>query len=129
QHAGGLLRRDLGQDRDVVEQGGDVVEEGEERGAGHAVSRGRRVGGLSHPCPRRGMTGAAATQKKDPASRRGPWSTRGGRRDQKSMPPMPPMPPPGIAGSSFFGSSATIASVVIIRPAIDAAFCSAVRVT
>ena len=42
---------------------------------------------------------------------------------------MPPMPPPGIAGSSFFGSSPTIASVVIIRPAIDAAFCSAVRVT
>ena len=43
---------------------------------------------------------------------------------------MPPMPPaPGIAGSSFFGSSATIASVVIIRPAIDEAFCSAVRVT
>src|SRR3546814_8525732 len=36
------------------------------------------------------------------------------------MPPMPPMPPPpGIAGSSFFGASATIASVVIIRPAID----------
>src|SRR5690606_13259984 len=49
--------------------------------------------------------------------------------DQKSMPPMPPMPPPAAAGSSFFGSSATIASVVIIRPAIDAAFCSAVRVT
>ena len=46
------------------------------------------------------------------------------------MPPMPPMPPPpGIAGSSFFGSSATIASVVIIRPAIEAAFCSAERVT
>ena len=46
------------------------------------------------------------------------------------MPPMPPMPPPaGIAGSSFFGASATMASVVIIRPAIDAAFYSAVRVT
>ena len=42
---------------------------------------------------------------------------------------MPPMPPPaGIAGSSFFGASATIASVVIIRPAIEAVFCSAVRV-
>ena len=41
------------------------------------------------------------------------------------MPPMPP--PPGAAGASFFGASATIASVVIIRPAIDAAFCSAVR--
>ena len=42
---------------------------------------------------------------------------------QKSMPPMPPMPPPpGIAGAaSFFGASATIASVVINRPATDAA--------
>ncbi len=39
------------------------------------------------------------------------------------------MPPPGAAGSSFFGASATIASVVIIRPAMDAAFCSAERVT
>ena len=46
------------------------------------------------------------------------------------MPPMPPMPPPGgIAGSSFFGASATMASVVIIRPAMEAAFCNAVRVT
>jgi len=39
-------------------------------------------------------------------------------------------PPPGAAGaglSSFF--STTIASVVRSRPAMDAAFCSAVRVT
>ena len=41
------------------------------------------------------------------------------------------MPPPGIAGDplSFFGRSATIASVVISRAAIDAAFCSAARTT
>ena len=45
-----------------------------------------------------------------------------------SMPPIPPMPPPPPAASSF-GSSATMASVVIMRPATDAAFCSAVRVT
>src|SRR5690606_38750658 len=38
-----------------------------------------------------------------------PWGL-----DQKSMPRMPPMPP-AAAGSSFFGSSATMASVVIIR--------------
>ncbi len=49
------------------------------------------------------------------------------------MPPMPPMPPmsapaPG-PWSSSFGISATIASVVIITPAIEAAFCSAERVT
>ena len=36
---------------------------------------------------------------------------------------MPPQPPG--AAASFFSASATIASVVIIRPAIDAAFCSA----
>ena len=41
------------------------------------------------------------------------------------------MPPAGIAGAgvSFFGFSATIASVVISRPATEAASCSAVRTT
>src|SRR5690349_14312297 len=44
---------------------------------------------------------------------------------------MPPMPPPDIAGAplSFFGLSATMASVVISSPAIDAAFCRAARTT
>jgi hypothetical protein len=44
---------------------------------------------------------------------------------------MPPMPPAGIAGAplSFFGLSATMASVVISSPAIDAAFCRAARTT
>ncbi|CSI54232.1 Uncharacterised protein [Vibrio cholerae] len=42
---------------------------------------------------------------------------------------MPPMPMSGIAGASFFGSSVIIASVVIIRPATDAANCRAERVT
>ena len=43
-----------------------------------------------------------------------------GYAGQKSM---PPMPPPGIAGAgaSFFGASATMASVVIRRPATEAA--------
>src|SRR5271156_6276858 len=52
------------------------------------------------------------------------------RLDQKSMPPMPPPPPPpiGIAGLSL-GISATIASVVIKRPATEAASCRAVRTT
>ena len=35
--------------------------------------------------------------------------------------PCRPCRPPGIAGASFFGVSATIASVVIIRPATEAA--------
>src|SRR6266851_10356859 len=41
------------------------------------------------------------------------------------------MPPPGIAGAPpcFFGISATMASVVISSPAIDAAFCRAERTT
>ena len=46
------------------------------------------------------------------------------------MPPMPPIPPaPGMAGSSFFGTSATTTSVVIARPATEAACCRAERVT
>ena len=45
------------------------------------------------------------------------------RVPQKSMPPIPPIPepaPPGMAEPCFFGSSATIASVVISRPATEA---------
>jgi len=44
-----------------------------------------------------------------------------------SMPPMPPWAWPCPPASFFFGASATLASVVIIRPAIEAASCSAVR--
>ena len=41
---------------------------------------------------------------------------------------MPPMPPGGIGGVfSFSGISVTNASVVSNRPAMDAAFCSALR--
>ena len=47
--------------------------------------------------------------------------------------PMPPMPPPRHCAArgrlSFFGSSAIIASVVISRPATEAASCSAQRTT
>jgi len=46
-------------------------------------------------------------------------------RSANSMPPSPP----GIGGAFFSGFSATIASVVIRRPATDAAFCSATRTT
>ena len=42
-----------------------------------------------------------------------------------SMPPIPPIPPPPGIGVSSFGSSATMQSVVSIRPAMEAAFCSA----
>jgi hypothetical protein len=49
-----------------------------------------------------------------------------GHMSMSPMPPMPPPPPPpGIIGLSSFGSSATIASVVRMRAATDAAFCSA----
>jgi len=47
------------------------------------------------------------------------------RGHQKSMPP-----PGGIAGAGFFsGTSPTIASLVSIKPATDAASCNAVRTT
>ena len=43
---------------------------------------------------------------------------------------MSPMPPGGIAGASFFsGFSATMASVVTSRPAMDAASSSAILTT
>ncbi len=45
---------------------------------------------------------------------------------------IPPMPPPGGMPwlcSSSFGASATMTSVVSSRPATEAAFCSARRVT
>ena len=44
------------------------------------------------------------------------------------MPPIPPSPP-GMAGAAFSGLSAMTASVVRNRAAIEAAFCSADRVT
>ena len=54
----------------------------------------------------------------------------GAKTNYMPMPLMPPMPP-GIAGLplSSSGISETMASVVSIRPAIEAAFCRAVRVT
>ena len=59
------------------------------------------------------------------------WSqVRDRCRNEFDIPSIPPMTPGGIAGpSSFFGFSATVASVVISNPAIDAAFCSAARTT
>ena len=45
-----------------------------------------------------------------------------------SMPPIPPIPPCEWAWASFFfGASAMPASVVIIRPAIEAACCKALQ--
>jgi hypothetical protein len=45
------------------------------------------------------------------------------------MPPIPPMSPPPIAGPSSLGNSAIMQSVVNIKPATEAAFCNAERVT
>ena len=46
------------------------------------------------------------------------------------MPPMPPMPPPmSGAPPPFLGASTIAASVVISRPATEAASCRAVRTT
>ncbi len=54
-----------------------------------------------------------------------------GRRQRCAL-PQKSMPPPGMAGAAgafFFGSSAMSASVVISRPEMEAASCSAVRTT
>src|SRR5262249_13140556 len=50
-------------------------------------------------------------------------------RDQKSIPPIPPPPGMGGAAAGFFGTAATIASVVMRRPATDEAPCRAWRTT
>jgi hypothetical protein len=49
EHAGGLFRRDLGHQRHVVEDGGNVVEQCEQAGAGHGhvIPDGRTAGSLA----------------------------------------------------------------------------------
>ena len=84
----------------------------------------------------RAQPGAASRRGRAPrrSQREGPGveTDSGALRFQCSagyiIPGMPP-PPPGIAGSSFFGFSATIASVVSSSDATLAAFWSAVRTT
>ena len=86
----------------------------------HAALEGRQ-----HDGEGRAAAGKEKARDRSRASCHSSWRRRG---PQKSMPPMPP--PPGIAGAaSFFGGSATMASVVISRPATEAASCSAVRTT
>ncbi|MNV18046.1 hypothetical protein D3C71_1088570 [compost metagenome] len=51
QHAGGLLGGDLGQHRDVVEQGGDIVEQGKQAGTGHGGSSKGNERILTDPAP------------------------------------------------------------------------------
>ena len=91
----------------------------------HALQTARPAGPDAHPtrwvqaCDNR-----CCPQQKTPASLRGlllRYCLERLAPDQKSMPPMPPMPPPaGIAGSSFFGDSATIASVAEVSPRFHA---------
>ncbi len=61
--------------------------------------------------------------------RANPVDRRPGGSAQKSMPPMLPMPPPAPAAGFSSGTSAMVASVVMRRPATDAASWSAVRTT
>jgi hypothetical protein len=114
----------------------------------HRVAMGCGTGLRSAPCP-----GAAGKQLQQQGNQQGPYSTahgpmiramkkapRGfaglwgwsaGRVDYMPMPPIPPMPPMSgmAAGASALGASDTMHSVVSIRLATEAAFCSAVRVT
>ena len=65
----------------------------------------------------------APRRKRKPRTKRGFPVLLDEARAPYIMPSIPPMPPGGIAGPlSFFGFSATVASVVISNPAIDAAF-------
>ncbi len=72
-------------------------------------------------CLRCGGGPTCSARRSSASSPRNLW-LRG--ETQKSM-----SPPPGMAGASFSGLSAMTASVVRNRAAIDAAFCSAERVT
>src|SRR5262249_25226103 len=77
----------------------------------------------------RAVAPAGGPEKKAPALQPGPCSVVEPRSDQKSIPPPIPPAPGGMAGVCFFGTSATIASVVMSRPATEAASCNAVRTT
>jgi hypothetical protein len=80
---------------------------------------------LEHPVPQPTLPPRPGKDER-PGEDPGPFGSLDFRVDQKSMSP----PPPGAAGAGFFsGFSAITASVVRNRPAIEAAFCSADRVT
>src|SRR5690606_9138816 len=101
---------------------GRVAAENEGRDVGHGEAL-ATVGCREHsPTP-------ARRKKRSPAQGGASVQQRG--RSAYIMPPMPPMPPmSGMAGAALSsGRSATTASVVIIRPAMEAAACSALRVT
>ena len=70
-----------------------------------------------------------ATPRPPGLPRRAEPSVVSKRRSNRSQKPPPSMPPSGIVGVPFCGFSATIASVVTSRPAIEAAPCSAKRTT
>src|SRR5699024_3248295 len=75
-----------------------------------------------------GRGGRAAPRCRGTALRCVTWSPGGSA--EKPTPPMPPISsPPGIAGAAFSGLSAMTASVVRKSPAMEPAFCSALRVT
>src|SRR5690625_1294629 len=79
-------------------------------------------------CPHLGVS--MQTGRPFPAGRTAPldgWCSGGW--NQKSMPPMPPVGSPPAGAAAFSGLSATTASVVRNRAAIEAAFCNAERVT
>src|SRR5699024_8310048 len=78
---------------------------------------------IACPAGYRAAQGYGRRRPPAPHGNRGP-SSHSGRWDQKPMPPMSPAPPAGAAGSGS-GLSATTASVVRNRPAIEPAFCSA----
>jgi len=72
----------------------------------------------------------ALADRQAKARRKAPGFLSRIRRIPYIMPPMPPMsPPPGMAKGAASFSSATMASVVMSNPAMEAAFCKVERVT
>src|SRR5437762_1311037 len=113
--------------------------QGVRRGSGEDAGEGDRGSGFHGTLPTGEAGEVRLLQKKSPAeagllmlpvtgfptiaARAAPGMT-----DHMSMSPMPPIPPPGMPPAppfSSLGSSATMASVVRISAATEAAFCSA----
>jgi len=95
-----------------------------------AIGRSMRVGGAEEPGASLDLVGLGLAPCSSFTAGRFGESFRpvAGIRVQKSMSPIPP-PPGGMAGVFFSGRSATMASVVMRRPATEAPFCSAQRST
>src|SRR5690606_12644109 len=141
-HVRGLVGAEpLGEDREdgpddllcfpPVEVVAAVAHGGQELACLHhlLLSAATAVGAAAYHAPARPRSPRRSASRRRGRGPRASRSPAAARPRQKSM-PSPPAPAPAPAPAfSFSGLSATTASVVRNSPAIDAAFCSAERVT